>query len=1064
MGFQWLCASKKAVEKNDKSRSGELQGSSQSLSFSLLTMKSTHPNWLRKTLIILLILLAEYTLIGFVILPMLVRHFGEKSLQEHVSAGAVIEKVKINPFTLRFEVIGLELPNKDGAPWIASDAVVLDLSLATAVRWYPVVDELSLQRPFVKVVRESTEGVETPEAKAEDGGGWREAMTVLGAQEIPKFELHQLSVAGGHIEYVDPTQSEAFELLVDPLDFTVLNFSSVDAEEDQFSFAATTPSGTSLRVEGSIQVEERVVLLEVAVKDVQLNELSPYYTDLTNFAVNRAVFGTELEVRVDFLDLDNFLSISELKAELSEVLLERLDDDNRIISLESLVVEGLNARFPEPEVLIERVSFKTGATRVARDSQGKLNLVSLFRMQPSDEPALEIEPEAADGDESVGVLWSIGVIEIEDYTVQWEDRFGGIESDTELFVESFTVEGANQDLSTHLPLHAVYRVGEQGLFDTQGVVTFDGSWLDLEVLIESLPLELAGPYVRDALGAGLTAGTYDMKGQFAGGPEEGYRFDGLLGIHGCVVEQPAAGVALLELGSLELEGLWQVSLPSEIDFDGDLRLREVAVALDAGGSPADLELASFDWGLQLAYGREPALQISGDGSLEDFRSKIGDSAMFELKELSFAGLDFEEAPRRLEMGSVSLNGLDGTFVRLPAENSEAEVEAPEVSANEESNSEGEAFAWKLGAFTISDGKFRFEDRTLEPSPVVELTDLGMELANLSSAPGAVASLDLETKVNKSPFTIKGTLAPSDLKQDTSLEIALGGLALPAFSSYSGAAVGRTIENGTFNLNGDWTIEGSKLKAKNQISLDGFELGEKVPDPAVSLPLDLALTLLRRPDGSISLSLPLSGDLSDPKASVAGIIISAFTNIIMKATTAPFGLIASMMGSEQDISKVEFEPNQANLSPDSISALNLLAEALVDRPSLQLNLVGEYTQNDVDSLKAVVLREELTGGKEVDIDDYNKQLRKAYLRRLKDQGRSDDALPVETDSDLAAVEDVMVESAELAEDAVAQLSASREDAVFDFLTEVKGIAPERIRLSEEAADAAGELSGVRFEVK
>lgn len=112
----------------------------------------------------------------------------------------------------------------------------------------------------------------------------------------------------------------------------------------------------------------------------------------------------------------------------------------------------------------------------------------------------------------------------------------------------------------------------------------------------------------------------------------------------------------------------------------------------------------------------------------------------------------------------------------------------------------------------------------------------------------------------------------------------------------------------------------------------------------------------------------------------------------------------------------------------------------------------------------MLREELTGGKEVDVDDYNKQLRKAYLRKLKDQGRSDDALPVETDSDLAAVEDVMVESAELAEDVVAQLSAAREDAVFDFLTEVKGIAPERIRLSEEAADAAGELSGVRFEVK
>ena len=102
---------------------------------------------------------------------------------------------------------------------------------------------------------------------------------------------------------------------------------------------------------------------------------------------------------------------------------------------------------------------------------------------------------------------------------------------------------------------------------------------------------------------------------------------------------------------------------------------------------------------------------------------------------------------------------------------------------------------------------------------------------------------------------------------------------------------------------------------------------------LSLPLDLALTLLKRPDGSMSLSLPLSGDLSKPNVSVGSIVISAFTGLIMKATTAPFALLSSVLGSEQDLSQVGFEPNRSNLSTESISVLNQLAQALADRPGL-----------------------------------------------------------------------------------------------------------------------------------
>ena len=64
-----------------------------------------------------------------------------------------------------------------------------------------------------------------------------------------------------------------------------------------------------------------------------LRELSPYYTQWTNFAVQRAVFSTEFRLSADLLDPDALLHVSNAEMELGEVLLERLDDDHRIISL-----------------------------------------------------------------------------------------------------------------------------------------------------------------------------------------------------------------------------------------------------------------------------------------------------------------------------------------------------------------------------------------------------------------------------------------------------------------------------------------------------------------------------------------------------------------------------------------------------------------------------------------------------------------------------------------------------------------------------------------------------------
>ena len=125
------------------------------------------------------------------------------ALRKHVSAHALIEQVRVNPFLLRVEVLGLTLPDVDNQRWIAADRVLLDLSMATLWRGYPVIEQCSLQQPFFKLHREPAERATT------DTKDWREQ--VAGFADMRCRGLKStLKVEGGQLEYLDSTTARRF--------------------------------------------------------------------------------------------------------------------------------------------------------------------------------------------------------------------------------------------------------------------------------------------------------------------------------------------------------------------------------------------------------------------------------------------------------------------------------------------------------------------------------------------------------------------------------------------------------------------------------------------------------------------------------------------------------------------------------------------------------------------------------------------------------------------------------------------------------------------------------------
>jgi hypothetical protein len=139
-----------------------------------------------------------------------------------------------------------------------------------------------------------------------------------------------------------------------------------------------------------------------------------------------------------------------------------------------------------------------------------------------------------------------------------------------------------------------------------------------------------------------------------------------------------------------------------------------------------------------------------------------------------------------------------------------------------------------------------------------------------------------------------------------------------------------------------------------VILRDFELGDKVEHPgAISLPLGLAVALLKDPAGRIDLDVPVRGDLNDPEFKYGRVIRKALVNLLTKIVTAPFALLGKLVGAEGDeLEYLVFEAGRADLTPPEMEKVGKITEALELRPQLGLQIGGVYApEADAAALKS-----------------------------------------------------------------------------------------------------------------
>ncbi|HEX7384065.1 MAG TPA: DUF748 domain-containing protein, partial [Burkholderiaceae bacterium] len=358
-----------------------------------------------------------------------------------------------------------------------------------------------------------------------------------------------------------------------------------------------------------------------------------------------------------------------------------------------------------------------------------------------------------------------------------------------------------------------------------------------------------------------------------------------------------------------------------------------------------------------------AARWHGRLALTDVRAldKVNGGRFVRFRNLSLDGADLAWKPGATEadLGTIALDDFYGRVIINPdgrlnlrdivkGERGEAarSVTTPSAAAAAAPASSPAAAASPLHlrwrGIRLAGGEIDFTDNFIRPNYSAKLTDVAGDIAALGWNDPQPAAVHLAGKVDGSaPLEITGSVNPLGARLYTDLTASARGIDITRLSTYSARYAGYGIEKGTLSAKVHYKVDNGKLEAQNNLVLDQLTFGPKVESPdALKLPVLLAVSLLKDRNGVIDVDLPVSGSLDDPQFSLGGVIARVIVNLITKAITAPFTLLAHAFGGgDQQLGWVEFAPGSARLDDAATARLETLAKALADRPALKLEVTG-----------------------------------------------------------------------------------------------------------------------------
>jgi uncharacterized protein involved in outer membrane biogenesis len=707
--------------------------------------------------------------------------------------------------------------------------------------------------------------------------------------------IDRLTLKDSHLQYADLAAGSPAHLDLDHLQGSLLGLSTVKAAPARLDMAAQMAEG-SVSTQGKLDLPAGNYSGRLVLKDVSLAALVPLTPPLLNADITGGKVGADGTIALDWHDTAK-IQLTQTKASLDGFTLVPRGGHASPVTWTSLTASIARVDTATREARVDEVLLGGLSLDVQRLANGNVDLASV--MPPS---ASAAHPAGSDWH------WSVAHLGLNDGKVTLRDaKAPGKRNGVTLSASAFNVDGLSDDLRKPLKLDLDGALGE-GAFVVSGTVRPDPLDADLTVQTTRIDVAPLQTLVTVPLNVRVGSGLLSMDGQ---------------------VRYSAQGKDTAKIAYRGKATLGRVRILDKVTNDDFLRWTSL--------SASNMVVALGDGVPRVAV---------GGLALDDFYARVIINATGRLNLQDVVASP--EAPGAVSVTQAQANPAPTTAAAT------APVEVPAATGPEADI--------RIGQITLTRGQLNYTDNFIKPNYTADVTQLTGKIGAFGTAGGAPpATLTLQGQLDSNaPVDIEGTINPLAPVAFLDITAKADGIQLTNFSPYSGKYAGYPITSGRLNVDVHYTLDQRKLSADNHIFIDQLTFGDRIEGPGIShLPVKLAVALLKDSQGRIDVHVPVSGSLDDPHFSVGGLVWRAIGNLIVKAVTSPFRLLASIGGGggREDLGYVEFAPGSDVLDASAQEKLGQIVKVLTDKPSINLDIIGRIdTSKDESGLRKVMVED------------------------------------------------------------------------------------------------------------
>ena len=882
-----------------------------------------------------------YTLVGFFLIPFLIKAYAIPAVAERLKRPVLVKEVELNPFTLSLRLTGLEIRERDQFALLGFDEFFINFQVSSLIRRAYVFDTIRLTVPYVSARVFKDGRMNLAEIMPPDDGSRPAAppQTEKAPAEVPAIEIGEFEIVQGVIEFRDESKPKPYALDIVPIHIVLKNFHTKPGGDNSYAFTAELGKDETLSWAGTVSLEPIQSSGKFSLSGVKLPGLWQYLHDRFRFDITDGTVAADAKYALDASATPIKFQISQANVRIEKLAIKEDGSLDPVITIPALNVEGVDVDLATHEVTVGNIAVERASFIAWLNPDGSVNYQQMFSPMDSVEP-----PPAAGGaspkpkDEKPWAVW-LKEITLQDHSIDFEDRTLPTPAQIQVRALMVKTHDVRIPITKALPLEVEMQLNGTGTIRVNGSVLPNPFQADVTLALKDIAIRPFQPYFEKFARIDVQSGAVNLDGtmhlatEHPNGPFLSY--EGNAGVEALSVGDRDQGDEVASLKALSLNG--------------------VRVTVD----PTTASIKEVSLQQPMVH-----LVVQPDGGLN-------------LSKLT-------AAPSSVPVNEKAVEPQKSTSPPVPV---------------------------TIGVVKLTKAAVTFRDNSVQPPIQTGLSDLTGTIKGLSPKQLARADVNLTGRVGKvAPLKIAGTINPLSEDAFTDLAITLGGMDLTAESPYSGKYVGYGLSKGKLSLDLRYKISKKQLEAENKVLVDQLTFGEKVDSPdATSLPVKLAVALLKDRKGRIDIDLPIRGDLKDPDFKYGRVVISTLLNLLTKIVASPFTLMGKLVpggGAEEDLQFIEFPSGSATVPDEELKKFEALVKGLEERPGLRLEITGtadpvrDRKVLGLQKLKAQLLakwQQGKTVSKEVDLPIVEEE---RAIKELFDQQRSQQ--PVATPAEGAPV--------------------------------------------------------------